>query len=51
MSTLHPLIAYLRNAMATLLARRPPAPSGRPTAEPTLGAFGLLASQGEPHRR
>ena len=53
MSAPAPFIVVLRAAVAALfgrLASRERAPSGRPAAAPTLGAFGLLASEGDPHR-
>jgi hypothetical protein len=43
----------LRHVLATLAGRtvRPAASKpGRPESAPTLGAFGLLASQVDPHR-
>lgn len=53
MSTSTRLFPALRAALAALLARLAPRAdrrSGRPEAAPTLGAFGLLASEGDLHR-
>lgn len=51
MNAATPLFITLRAALRALFARlAPSAPAGRPADAPSLGAFGLLASEVEPHR-
>jgi hypothetical protein len=50
----HKSVLALRQVLAALIgraARRAVVEQGRPEGTPTLGAFGLLVFQGDPHRR